>query len=1061
MQTTTIKNRLLAALLTLCMVLSLAPVSAFAESGAYAVKFYPGDHGTMTKNGQIPLYYGFDNDVDKPYYYKLNVSESDTLSFASSIIDVLSPNPGYEFDYWTADAAVYQVGSDTAISAGTLLSSDQLQNKVTVKSDVTFTAHFKQSSESPDDSVITSAAVQNVKFDYQPGDAPQATATADTDKYEIVYECWQEFENDAPVAAWYSDNGSHGTMPTFSKFESGKTYVYSLMLKPKDGYSFSSETAVTVNGESATSSLSENSLYVPAAKTITPTKQNSTITSVAVQDVKLDYQPDDAPQESATIVADDQNKYEILFERWEKREKDANDTMNTVGCWYSSDSYLEGESRFDTFEKGGRYRYSVKLQAKDGYTFDNSLTNEENVTLNGASLPSGSWVTVMDDGKICTIIYGTETRPGQVVDKIDFNARINFNAGDKPSFLNSAVNSFIDLDHERWDANDSSGYGITSSDSWNERYDGKLITEFEAGKSYTYGVYFKISNQGMEEGYRFDQNTKLYINDKEIPLTPEQISVDENGETIWFNNVLTMTPTTVEVIDVVEINNVTVSFKDGDKPVFTGKVPEGAGYAFRCEWWSLDKNTGLVSTEPEWGGDIYKNKITDFKAGKTYHYGVYVTAYTADISPNAKLKINGQEVSYTRIGSDDETQSFWVETNLTMTPEAGGTTPSEKYTVTYTDGRGGTWFEDEVHDNLESGVETPAYNNGVEPTREGYIFTGWSPEVAETVTESVTYTARWEAKSKHLIKELLGNIEVECVNGDSHTVKKYDTSVGGYSAITREGEDRKFTSTITVNAKQYVDRYNEDTGETHRLAAGAAETQTIVVEFDSSYNTNSVKVKSGTLPVTFQVTCAQPQPDQKYTVTYTDGVDDEEIFEDQTYTVESGKATPDFKGTPTREGYLFSGWSPEVAETVTGNATYTAQWEQLPPVEKYTVTYTDGVDDEEIFEDQTYTVESGEATPDFDGTPTREGYTFAGWEPAVAEYVTDDAIYEATWTSDSTTPSKDKSKTDKTTSAKTGKTASPKTGDTSNVSLWFALLFVSGGAAIGTTVVIRKKKQHR
>ena len=132
------------------------------------------------------------------------------------------------------------------------------------------------------------------------------------------------------------------------------------------------------------------------------------------------------------------------------------------------------------------------------------------------------------------------------------------------------------------------------------------------------------------------------------------------------------------VIDVVEINGVTVSFKDGDKPVFTGKVPEGAGYAFRCEWWSLDENTGLVSTEPEWGGDIYKNKITAFEAGKTYHYGVYVTAYTADISPDAKLKINGQEVSYTRIGSDDDTQSFWVETNLTMTPtgsSGGNTTP--------------------------------------------------------------------------------------------------------------------------------------------------------------------------------------------------------------------------------------------------------------------------------------------------------------------------------------------------------------------------------------------------
>ena len=37
----------------------------------------------------------------------------------------------------------------------------------------------------------------------------------------------------------------------------------------------------------------------------------------------------------------------------------------------------------------------------------------------------------------------------------------------------------------------------------------------------------------------------------------------------------------------------------------------------------------------------------------------------------------------------------------------------------------------------------------------------------------------------------------------------------------------------------------------------------------------------------------------------------------------------------------------------------------------------------------------------------------------------------------------------------------PNTGDTSNLALWIALLFVSGGAAIGTTVVSRKKKYNR
>ena len=38
---------------------------------------------------------------------------------------------------------------------------------------------------------------------------------------------------------------------------------------------------------------------------------------------------------------------------------------------------------------------------------------------------------------------------------------------------------------------------------------------------------------------------------------------------------------------------------------------------------------------------------------------------------------------------------------------------------------------------------------------------------------------------------------------------------------------------------------------------------------------------------------------------------------------------------------------------------------------------------------------------------------------------------------------------------------SPQTGDTSNLASWIALLFISGGAAIGTTVASRKKKYNR
>ena len=719
-------KKLLTVLLALCMVLSIVPITAFAveidflpQGVTYLNDFKHTYHtqvnvtanvsvkdsdGTVVETTQVSksteefLKGGvgmlqsniarLQTEIETPYQASGTVTRGDRGAqtifdhFETASFYTFTPASGDPVKFSTDLDAAKQYFSEHPDATGTftkLLDVHEYQ-----KYNYTYDLTVQENSQPA--STITSAVVKNVKFNYQPGDAPQATAEVyndDADKYEIDYECWQQFENNEPVAAWYSDNGSHGSLPTITEFESGKKYVYFLMLKPKDGYSFNSETAVTVNGESVKSSLSGEYLYVPAVKTITPTKQNTVITSAAVENVKLDYKDGEAPRTTATAAVADRDKYDILYECWGKLEKTDEYTTKPVAYWYSDEDYCpSGYADLTSFDKDGKYEYSVRLEAKDGYIFSDSISADD-ITLNSKSLPEGSFVMTLDDNRTCVVTYGMNMRTDQAVEKIDFNARINFIAGDKPSFMTSAVDPFIDLDHERWDANDGSGYGITSSDYWNERYNGKLITEFEAGKSYTYGVYFKISDLGMEEGYRFDKNTKLYINGEEITLTPDQISVDDNGETIWFMNVLTMTPTTVKVIDVVEINNVTVSFKDGDKPVFTGKSPEGVKYAYNCEWWELDSKTGAISAD--FFSGAYENKITAFEAGKTYHYGVYVKAVgyvesentTYVFGPNTKLKINGEFVNYKRYEgdtSDGSDSTMWVLTDLTMTPAADGHT---------------------------------------------------------------------------------------------------------------------------------------------------------------------------------------------------------------------------------------------------------------------------------------------------------------------------------------------------------------------------------------------------
>lgn len=129
-----------------------------------------------------------------------------------------------------------------------------------------------------------------------------------------------------------------------------------------------------------------------------------------------------------------------------------------------------------------------------------------------------------------------------------------------------------------------------------------------------------------------------------------------------------------------------------------------------------------------------------------------------------------------------------------------------------------------------------------------------------------------------------------------------------------------------------------------------------------------------------------------YTVTYTDGVNGE-AFADQAYTAKYEDATPAFEGTPTRAGYKFLGWEPTVAETVTENATYVAQWEKL-----YTVTYTDGVGEKAFKDDVHSDLEKDTKTPAYkDGIPTRKGFKFLGWEPEVADTVTEDVTYIAKW----------------------------------------------------------------
>lgn len=140
---------------------------------------------------------------------------------------------------------------------------------------------------------------------------------------------------------------------------------------------------------------------------------------------------------------------------------------------------------------------------------------------------------------------------------------------------------------------------------------------------------------------------------------------------------------------------------------------------------------------------------------------------------------------------------------------------------------------------------------------------------------------------------------------------------------------------MTLDANKYLDAYNSECREygTHYLKDGQAATETATWYWNADLS--KWQFRSSEVPIYIDITHTAPTPEvTEYTVTYKDGVDGA-AFVDQTYTVKENDPTPAFEGEPTREGYVFLGWEPEVAETVTGDATYVATWE----LETYTITY--------------------------------------------------------------------------------------------------------------------------
>ncbi|MDY5700528.1 MAG: FctA domain-containing protein [Lachnospiraceae bacterium] len=368
--------------------------------------------------------------------------------------------------------------------------------------------------------------------------------------------------------------------------------------------------------------------------------------------------------------------------------------------------------------------------------------------------------------------------------------------------------------------------------------------------------------------------------------------------------------------------------------------------------------------------------------------------------------------------------------------------------------------------------------------KDGNPINSTTPEFANTTKPDL------ENPTDEQVKEALKDVQIDvsCINKDADHSNKYFKLVeipDGYTVATPELQDGVYVAKVTVSAEAAKNAYNkaeESKGKTHVLAEGVADEFLYLQYKDGNWY---LRVDDPDKQILFNVIC-ETDGVEEFTVRYTDGVDGQEIFADQvTNNLKYGDATPAFAGTPTREGYTFVGWTPEVAEKVTGNATYTATWSKNETgggggtVTYYTVKWNNY--------DNT-TLETDYCTygqmPKYDGaTPVKPAddkytYEFIGWDKEVVK-VTGNAVYTAQFKAVAKEPADPVNPADPTDPTKPEKPAKPekpqkpatpeasgntdaeksevpKTADANDLMLWAALLLAAGTGLAGTA--LRKRK---
>ena len=467
------------------------------------------------------------------------------------------------------------------------------------------------------------------------------------------------------------------------------------------------------------------------------------------------------------------------------------------------------------------------------------------------------------------------------------------------------------------------------------------------------------------------------IDNKEIPDKPETTvanitgvkSVDKSnakvGDTLTYTITLTNSGNgdgTVTVTDPIpdgtRIKDATIEGYDATTNTMTWlnvKVPAGETVKLTLEVVIKDDTTDTVKNvakidnkeipeKPETKvANITGTKTVDKTEAKVGDTLTYTIALTNNGNADGTVTVTDEIPTGTRI-KDENTTGYNKETN-TM-----------------------TWSNVEVKagKSVELTLEVVVEGGVSEITNTAKIDNNEIPDKPNTIVKYYYtiehYTENLDGESytkvdEDIIKDVLAGTETSYTAKEDYTGFTFDddkTENKGAKVPTNNNLVIKLYYTRNLNTKYTVEYYYQINGE-YKDTTAIKETRTgttgetvSVTENDKNQLTYNGKkyvfdqeypknILSGNIAGDGNL-ILKLYFKQQFTVRYTDGVENETIFEDKvTSGLNYNDDTPKFGNDPVRIGYEFMKWTPEVEEKVTADATYIAQWQAKKY--QYTVNY--------------------------------------------------------------------------------------------------------------------------